>query len=341
MQKKDIKNLTLEELEKLIEKAGEKPYRAKQVFYWLYQKCARTFEEMSNIPKALKNVFSEEYYIGAIELCEHQKSKDKTEKFLFKLSDGNFIETVLIWATDRKTICLSTQVGCKFGCPFCASGLKGFVRNLAASEIIGQIMYLKRDLKHLMTNYVFMGMGEPLDNYENVSKSILIMDDTAGMNIGARRITVSTSGLVPGIEKLKNLGLQVNLSVSLHASNDKLRDELVPVNRRYPIETLIKACEEYRSDGGRMITFEYILISGKNDSLKDADELARIAKKVKAKINLIPYSPVSSLDFKTPTRDKMNIFMDRLEARGVQATLRDSKGKDIQAACGQLAGRQK
>ena len=144
-----------------------------------------------------------------------------------------------------------------------------------------------------------------------------------------------------GIEKLKNLGLQVNLSVSLHASNDKLRDELVPVNRRYPIETLIKACEEYRSDGGRMITFEYILISGKNDSLKDADELARIAKKVKAKINLIPYSPVSSLDFKTPTRDKMNIFMDRLEARGVQATLRDSKGKDIQAACGQLAGRQK
>jgi 23S rRNA (adenine2503-C2)-methyltransferase len=339
MGKRDIKNLTLEELKKEIVDMQEPAYRARQIFFWLYQRGVPNFDEMSNIPRPLRDKLDQNYNISTLKLSEHLKSTDRAEKFLFQLSDGNFIESVLIYAKNRKTICLSTQVGCKFVCSFCASGLKGFIRNLTPAEITNQILFLQHNLKHKITNYVLMGMGEPLDNYENTSKAIMIMNDPEGMGIGARRITISTCGIIPGIKKLEDLELQVNLSVSLHATNNNLRDELIPINRRYPLEKLIKACEDFVDATGRMITLEYVLIKGKNDSLKDADELAKIAKKLKAKVNLVPYSTIPNLNFQSTGRRNTNIFMNRLINRGVNATLRESKGKDIQAACGQLAGR--
>ena len=276
-----------------------------------------------------------EYLVGSIACFVH------LHNCFFKLSDGNFIESVLISAKNRKTICLSTQVGCKFACSFCASGFIGFIRNLTPAEITNQILFLQHNLKHKITNYVLMGMGEPLDNYENVQKAIMIMNDPEGMAIGARRITISTCGIIPGMKKLQDLRLQINLSVSLHATNNNLRDALMPINKRYPLEKLIKACEDLINATGRMITIEYILIKDKNDSLEDADKLAAIAKKLKAKVNLVPYSTIPTLNFQSTGRKETNIFMNKLINRGVNATLRESKGKDIQAACGQLAGRAK
>ena len=339
MVKKDIKNFTLEELKKAIVEIERLPYRAEQIFSWLYQRGAQDFSEMSNIPKAFRDRLEQSYYISTLGLSEHLKAADGTEKFLFELSGGNFIETVLIYAKHRKTICLSTQVGCKFACAFCASGRRGFVRNLTPSEIINQIMFLQHNLKHKITNYVFMGMGEPLDNLKNVTKAIVIMNNPKGMDIGARRIAISTCGIISGIQKLKDLGLQVNLSVSLHATNNKLRNELMPINRCYPLEKLIKACENFINKTGRIIALEYILIRDKNDSLKDADRLASIAKRLKAKVNLIPYSTIPNLNLQSTQTRNIDILMKRLIKRGVSVTLRESKGADIRAACGQLAGK--
>ena len=334
----DIKDLTFSELENEISGLGESSYRARQIFSWLYRAGSHEFNEMGNIPKVLKDKLNKDYYVSGLEVSEHLKSADGTEKILFKLQDGRFTETVLIPAKRRKTLCLSTQVGCKFACPFCASGSNGYTRNLTSSEIVNQALYFQRDLKHKITNYVFMGMGEPLDNYENVAKSIAILNDAKGMNIGARRITLSTCGIIPGIEKLKCLGLQVNLSVSLHAGNDELRNKLMPVNKRYPLKKLIKACEDFRDKTGRMTTLEYILIRGVNDSPQDSDDLAAIAKRLRAKVNLIRYSAVPNSSFQSPEEKDRIVFMKRLVSGGVSATLRKSKGKDIQAACGQLAG---
>ena len=339
MIKKDIKNFTSGELEKALIKINEPPYRARQVFSWLYREGGHDFDLMSSIPKALKERLETHYYISAPRVSEHLKSTDGTEKVLFKLEDGHFIETVIICTKKRKTLCLSTQVGCNFSCPFCASGRKGFIRNLTVSEIINQVLYFRQALKHRITNYVFMGMGEPLDNYENVATAIKIMSEPLGMDIGARRITISTCGVITGIDRLKNLGLQVNLSVSLHAANNKLRDKLMPVNKAYPIERLIKACEDFMNKTGRMITLEYILVKDMNDSIEDADELGVVARRLRAKVNLIPYSPVPGMDFQPPGQHDIKVFMNRLVRKRVKVTLRESKGKGIQAACGQLAGR--
>ena len=339
MDKKEIKDLPLQELEKAMAEMSEPPYRARQIFFWLYRKGVRDFNGMKNLPKPLRDKLDQHYSIGRADPCEHQHSADGTEKFLFKLRDAQFVETVLIPAAKRKTVCISTQVGCKLACSFCASGKNGFMRNLTPSEILNQVLYLQHTLKQNVTNYVFMGMGEPLDNYENVAKAITIMNDARGMNVGARRITVSTSGIVPGIEKLKELKLQVNLAVSLHAVSDKLRNVLMPINKRYPLEELIKACEEFKRKTGRMMTLEYVLLKGVNDSLEDAEGLAAIAKRLKVKVNLIPYSEVPDLNFRRPERKEMGAFMKRLAQKGTKATLRESKGRDIQAACGQLAGK--
>lgn len=338
MDRKDIKNFTLEEFKKELGKIQEPSYRAEQIFSWIYKKGVNDFKAMANLPAALKDKLSHRYYIGAIKAVKQLTSIDGTEKIVFELGDGNLIETVLIYADKRKTACLSTQVGCKFRCAFCASGMKGFKRNLTASEILSQILFLQHGLKHRITNFVFMGMGEPLDNYENVSKAIKIMNFKEAMAVAARRITVSTSGIIPGIEKFKGLGLQVNLSISLHAASNELRDKLMPVNKKYPLEKLINSCEDYIDNGGRMITLEYILIKGTNDSQKDIDVLARIAKTLKAKVNIIPYSPVSNLKFKAPEKKDITVFENKLMSQGVNVTLRQSKGKDIMAACGQLAG---
>lgn len=337
MDKKDIKNLSLEELKEAIIGFKEPAYRAEQIFSWLYKKGALEFCAMANMPKGLIKKLEENYLIGAISLAGGFKSIDKTEKFLFRLSDGNFIETVLICAKSRKTICISTQVGCKFGCSFCASGAKGFTRNLTSSEITNQILFLQFNLKHKATNYVFMGMGEPLDNLENVVRAIGIMNNPKAMDIGIRRITVSTCGIVPGIEKLKLLGKEINLSVSLHSADCALRSELMPINKRYPLKELIAACESYIKELGRMITLEYILIKGKNDSAKETRGIVRIAKLLNAKVNLIPYSPVSHAHYQSSSKEDMEAFAGRLIKSGVAVTIRESKGKDIQAACGQLA----
>lgn len=339
MHKKDIKDFTSKELEKAFIETGEPAYRARQVFSWIYKKGARDFDEIRNIPRDLKAKLNQKYYIGWLEVYDRLKSSDGTEKILFGLSDKNFIETVLIRQTNRKTLCLSTQVGCKFACAFCASGKTGFTRDLTPSEIITQILYFQHNLKYKITNYVFMGMGEPLDNYENVTKAIMIMNDPKGMNVGARRITVSTCGIIPAIEKLKSLGLQINLSVSLHAANNKLRDKLMPVNKLYPLEKLIEACENFVNKAGRIITIEYVLIKGINDSREEAGNLAGIAKRLNAKVNLIPYSAVASINFQSPRQKDVNAFMKNLIKGGVNTLLRESKGEDIQAACGQLAGR--
>lgn len=341
MRKKDIKDFTLAELERAFAEIEEPPYRARQVSHWLYRKGAGSFDEMDNIPKALRYKLDKNYYISTPGVSEHLKSTDGTEKILFKLRDGHFVETVIIPAAHRRTLCLSSQVGCKFACLFCASGLRGYIRNLTPSEILNQALYVRHNLKYKMTNFVFMGMGEPLDNYENVKKAIMIMNDAKGMDVGARRITISTCGIIPGIEKLKDLGLQVNLSISLHAANNRLRSKLMPINKRYPLKRLIEICEEMRDKTGRMITLEYILIKGINDSPQDADGLAVIARRLRAKVNLISYSIIPNLNFQPPEPKEIKLFMKRLVNKGINVTLRESKGKDIEAACGQLAGRDK
>ncbi|MFH1868924.1 MAG: 23S rRNA (adenine(2503)-C(2))-methyltransferase RlmN [Candidatus Omnitrophota bacterium] len=334
----DIKNFTIDELENVLLKMGEAAYRGRQLFSWIHQKGVDCLDKANNLPKPLVDRLKDRYYIGDIDLIKHLISEDRTEKFLFKLEDGNFIETVFIPSGKRATICLSSQVGCKFGCAFCASGMHGFARDLTPSEILSQILFLKYRQGHKATNYVFMGMGEPLDNYENVSRAILIMNDSKGLDIGARRITVSTCGVIPGIDKLKDLKLQVNLSISLHAVTDKLRDVLVPINKRYSIRKLIEACRKYIAKTKRLITLEYVLLKDKNDSLIDAGILADMAKDLNAKINLINYSLTKAGDLKPISEKEAALFLERLEKRKAKATLRISRGKDINAACGQLAG---
>ncbi|MFC1807631.1 23S rRNA (adenine(2503)-C(2))-methyltransferase RlmN [Candidatus Omnitrophota bacterium] len=336
--KTDIKDLTIVELENEIIKLSLPKYRAGQIATFIYKKGVNTFEAMSSISKELRSDLGEKFVIGTIALEKHLKSRDGTEKFLFKLSDGKYIETVLIRSKKRNTLCISTQVGCKFRCKFCASGLKGFKRDLSPSEIVNQILYIQHTREEEITNCVFMGMGEPLDNYKNLTRAIEIMNDPKGLEIGARRITVSTCGIIPGIQKLKNLGVQINLSVSLHAGNNKLRNELVPINKRYPLERLIKVLREYHDKTNRIITLEYVLIDGVNDSKQDITDLAGISKALGAKVNIIPYSAIKSFRFKTPQKIVADRFCYKLIQSGAKATVRESKGADIQSACGQLSG---
>jgi 23S rRNA (adenine2503-C2)-methyltransferase len=331
--------LTLEELRSELEAMGEKPFRAAQIFDWLYHKGATDFAEFSSLSRDLREKLAARFTIGRLELEDRLQSRDGTAKFLFRLADDQCVETVVIPAGKRRTACLSTQAGCKFACAFCASGLHGFKRNLAPSEIVGQALHLTKALSLEISSYVFMGMGEPLDNFDNLAKAVRIMNAPEGMGLAARRMTISTAGFIPGIERLGKLDLQVNLSVSLHAVTDTLRNRLMPINRKYPLEKLVAACEAYIRSGGRMITLEYILIRKVNDSLNDADGLAGIARRLRAKVNLIAYSPVAGLGFETPSEAEVARFRRWLEERKVRVTLRLSKGKDILAACGQLAGR--
>jgi 23S rRNA (adenine2503-C2)-methyltransferase len=340
-QQQDIRDLSLDELKAELETMGERAFRAAQVFDWLYHKGASDFAAFTSLSKPLRGKLAAHFRVGTLELAERHESGDGTTKFLFRLHDGAHIETVLIPAGKRLTVCLSTQVGCKFSCAFCASGLHGFNRNLAPSEITGQVLYLQHALGLELTNFVFMGMGEPLDNWTSVEKALRIMNAPEGLGIAARRMTVSTAGYVPAFKRLEALDLQINLSLSLHAATDRLRDRLMPINCRYPLEEVVRAAEEYVRSGGRMITLEYIVIRGLNDSLDDADGLAGIARRLRAKVNLIAYSPVEGLAFETPTEADVARFKRWLEERKVNTTLRLSKGSDIAAACGQLAGRLK
>ena len=339
-----IRSLELDELGTLLRQLQEPPYRATQITEWLYRKRASSFEEMTDLPQPLRTVLAERFYFSKINIVRVLGSNDTTRKFLFQLDDGNLIESVLIPASpalygersDRRTICLSTQVGCAYGCKFCASGLEGFSRNLTPDEIIGQLIAIERETGEKIDNIVFMGMGEPLANFENVMAAIGIINAPWGLGIGARRITVSTSGLAPQIKKLADLALQVRLAVSLHGATDAVRNRIMPINRRYNVETLLGACHYYASRKKQHLTFEYILIAGVNDFPEQAHLLAAHAAGLKAKVNLIPYNSVEGLAWSRPSPNQQQQFLSILRGHGIAATLRREKGHDIEAACGQL-----
>ncbi|NPV27720.1 MAG: 23S rRNA (adenine(2503)-C(2))-methyltransferase RlmN [Firmicutes bacterium] len=348
----NLVGMSLEEIEQYLCGLGEQRYRAQQVFEWIYQKGATSFAEMSNLPLALRTrLASEAQLILPRIITTRTSAKADTVKYLLELSDGQRVETVLMrysldLARDRKTICVSSQVGCPIGCPFCATGQSGFVRNLSVGEIVGQVLTIKRDelvktgsskREPGITNIVFMGMGEPLLNYTALLKSIRLLNHPRGLNIGMRRITVSTAGVVPRIRDLAIENLSITLAVSLHAANDRLRDRLVPLNRKYPLRMLITACREYSEQTGRRVTFEYALINGVNDRPADVADLSCLLKGMLANINVIPINPITGADFVRSTR--VRDFVRELNQAGVSAVVREERGTDIEAACGQLRAR--
>lgn len=338
--KKDIKNFSLDELKTVFQKLEISKYRAKQVFVWIYQKGSKSFSEMTDLSFELRQLLDENFYFSGMKVKKTETSKDGVIKYLFELEDGNCVETVLIQNKDRNTLCISTQVGCKYKCVFCASGSYGFTRNLTAGEIISQVYYVKVISAIELDNFVFMGMGEPFDNYDNLVTAIKIMNDPAGLSIAARRITVSTNGVVPAIEEFKNLGIQANLAISLHAVTQEKRKTLMPIAEKYSLSQLLRACKHYYEKTSRIITLEYILIKGLNDKREDAFGLAEIAKELKSKVNLIPYSPIfNEKILKRPDSEEINRFFNILVDHKVSVTVRNSKGNEIKAACGQLAGK--
>ena len=336
----DVKSLHLDELRGI----AQPFYRAGQITDWLYKKRVNSFAEMTDLPQALRAKLAHDFSFDKIDVVRVLGSTDTTRKFLFRLSDGNLIESVLIPASpalyglpsDRRTICLSTQVGCASGCKFCASGLDGWKRNLRSDEIVNQIMAVEEESGERIDNIVFMGMGEPLANYDNLMRAIQIINAPWGISIGARHITISTSGLVPQIRKLAEQPLQIRLAVSLHGATDDVRSSIMPVNRKYNLSALLEACRYFTSRKKQQITFEYILIAKVNDSEEQARELAKHARALEAKVNLIPYNKVEGLDWARPSTDRQKRFLAVLRAAGVRATLRREKGDDIAAACGQL-----
>lgn len=334
----DIKELSLQELEDKLQSWNFPKYHARQIFSWIYQKGAFEFSSMSNLPQALRKKLADEFYILGLGLADLQESSDGTKKFLFELKDKNLVEAVSIPSARRATGCISSQVGCKFSCKFCASGLKGFKRNLTVGEILDEVLYLKNNKPGAaLTHIVFMGTGEPLDNYENVLKSVRIINSVDALNIGARRITISTSGIIPGIHKLILENLQIELSISLHAADDKVRSQIMPVNKIYPLADLIKCCHEYIARTNRQITFEYILIKGFNAGLAEAQALAGLLKDLRlAKVNLIPANPILELKIVPPTEIEAEEFKECLFKCGINVTLRRERGQDIDASCGQL-----
>jgi len=342
--KTDIRSLQIEELREKLRELGQPNYRVGQISDWLYKKQVESFEEMTDLPHELRGLLAKLFAFDRLELVRVLGSEDTTRKFLFRLGDANLIESVLIPASpalygeksDRRTICISTQVGCAYGCKFCASGLEGFSRNLRANEIIDQILAVEREGGEKIDNIVFMGMGEPLANFDNVMCAIRIINAPSGLGIGARRITVSTSGLAPQIRKLADEPLQIRLAVSLHGATDNVRNQIMPINRRYNLDTLLSACDYYVAHKKQRLTFEYILIAGVNDGDDQANLLAQHARRLSAKVNLIPYNTVQGLEWSRPSRNRQEKFLSILRADGVAATLRREKGHDIDAACGQL-----
>ena len=342
--KVEVKSLLFNELEEELRELGEPPYRAGQVADWLYQKRVKSFDEMTDLSRDLRAQLANQFAFSNINVVRVLGSHDTTRKFLFRLSDGNLIESVLIPASpalyggssDRRTICISTQVGCAYGCKFCASGLEGFSRNLHPNEIVDQIIAIERESGEKIDNIVFMGMGEPLANFSNLMRAIRIINAPWALGIGARHITVSTSGLAPEIKNLADEPLQIRLAISLHAATDQVRNQIMPINRKYNLETLLSACDYYAARKKQRLTFEYILIAGVNDADDQAYLLARHAGRLSAKVNLIPYNTVEGLPWSRPSRNRQEKFLSILRAHKIAATLRREKGHDIDAACGQL-----
>lgn len=328
----DIKDLSKEELVKEISSLGAEKFRAVQVLSWVYKKHVREFDGMVNLPAGLRDLLKGKFYISGLKQVRELASTDGTRKFLFGLEDSSMIESVFIPSKNTNTACVSSQVGCRFACKFCASGRGGFVRNLRPAEMINQVLQMGIPI----SNVVFMGMGEPLDNYENVLKAVRQLNAPYALGIGRRKITISTCGIVPGIKRLIKEDLQVELSISLHSPDDKVRSALMGVNNKYPLKELISACREYIKETNRQITFEYVLIKGVNDSRDTAERLAKLIKGLTAKVNLIPYNPSEGTGYLAPGPKSIKEFKQTLDRRGVISIIRVTRGADILAACGQL-----
>ncbi len=337
--------LSEERLAEVLAAIGEKKFRARQVLEWVWRQRAASFEAMSNVPPALRQWLAEHYCLRPLSVVEvSASSTGKTRKFLSRMADGHLVESVIIPAAEgqggaqsaRITLCVSSQVGCAFGCKFCASGLLGFTRNLSASEILGQILAAEEIAEARVDNLVFMGMGEPLANMDNLLTALTLIMEPRALGIGARHITISTSGNVPGLRRLAAFGRPLRLAVSLHGASDEVRSRVMPVNRKWPLAELLPALREWTRTSKHMITLEYILIEDVNASLAEARNLARIARDLRAKVNLIPYNTVEGLPWKRPSEADCRAFCRALMAERVPVTMRYEKGHDINAACGQL-----
>lgn len=337
--KKNIYDYSLEELKAYLTTKGEKPFRAKQIFEWLYRFRVDQFHLMTNLAKTTIELLNNEFEIKVLELVTKQISNDGTIKYLFRLNDGKLIETVLMRHHYGNSICVTSEVGCNMGCAFCASGELNKIRNLTIGEMVLQVLMVQKDLdSHFqrVSNIVVMGIGEPFDNYDNVIEFLRILNYPNGFEIGARHITVSTCGIVPKIKEFANFDLQVNLAISLHAPNNIIRNQMMKINKKYPLEQLIEAVKEYVAKTNRRVTFEYILLSKINDEIYHAEELAKLIRGINCYVNLIPYNEISTKPFKQTSKKKADAFFEVLRKNGIHATIRIEHGSDIMAACGQL-----
>ena len=330
---KNIKDYDLEALKEELVSVGEKPYRAEQIFKWIYVDKVQSFDEMTNLSLELREKLKQNYTLGIFKILKKQVASDGTIKYLFDILDGNAIETVLMSYHHGFSICVSSQVGCKMGCKFCASTGIAFARSLSSGEIVEQILAVERDEKVRISNVVFMGIGEPLDNYENVVNAIRIINNQKGINIGARHISVSTSGLVPNIYRLAEENIQCTLSISLHATTDEKRSEMMPVNNLYNIEELLKACRDYIAKTNRRVSFEYALAKDNNDNLEDAKRLVKLLHGMNCHVNLIPINKIENGKFDKSSNENIIKFRDYLNDHGIVATIRRELGSDIDAAC--------
>ena len=335
----DIKSMTIDELKKLMTTLGDKPFRAKQIYSWLHEHLVTSYDEMTNLSKSLREKLKE-YPVTALKMVDVQTSRiDGTQKYLFRLSDGNVIESVLMRYKHGNSVCISSQAGCRMGCKFCASTLGGLDRNLTPSEMLSQIYYIQRDTEERVSNVVMMGTGEPMDNYDNVLRFLELITSEDGLNISQRNITASTCGIVPNMRRLAEEGLQITLALSLHGSSQEKRKKLMPVANKYDLSEVLDACDYYFDKTGRRITFEYSLVAGVNDQPDDIRELTTILKGRNCHLNLIPVNPIKERDFKKPDRKNALEFKNKLEKNGINVTIRRERGSDIDGACGQLRRR--
>ena len=338
--KKDIASLNWEELQKELLEAGEKKFRASQIYEWIHKKGAEDFSEMTNLSKALREKLEQNFRIPKVEMIARQISKkDGTNKFLFCLEDGNVVESVLMRYKHGNSVCISSQVGCRMGCRFCASTLDGLERNLEPSEMLGQVYRIEKIIGERVSNVVVMGTGEPLDNYDNLLKFIHLLTDEHGLHISQRNVTVSTCGIVPKILSLAEENLQITLALSLHGSTQEKRKQLMPVANKYELSEVLKACDTYFEKTGRRMTYEYSLVHGVNDTDQDAQELSELLHGRNCHLNLIPVNPIKERDYQRPTRENAQKFQNKLEKRGINVTIRREMGSDIDGACGQLRRR--
>lgn len=340
MDKKDIRSFSLAELKAELESIGEKGFRAKQIYEWLHVKLVDSFEEMTNLSKALREKLEANYEIPSVTMLERQVSKmDGTNKFLFELQDGHVVESVLMKYKHGNSVCISSQVGCRMGCRFCASTLDGLARNLKPSEMLGQIYQIQKISGERVSNIVVMGTGEPMDNYDNFVKFVRLLSDENGLNISQRNITVSTCGIVPNMRRLAEEKLQITLALSLHGSTQDKRKVLMPIANKYELSEVLEACDYYFEQTGRRITFEYSLVHGVNDKDEDARELISILKPRNCHLNLIPVNPIKERSFEKPSKKAAESFKNYLEKNGINVTIRREMGSDIDGACGQLRRR--